>query len=63
MSDIKLFRLPTDDTQAVTPLSSHLAALEKDLQQLIEAQMEPLLRVRFLANHGRIILISKALTL
>lgn len=58
MSDIKLFRL--EPTNQVSELSSQFAKLEKDLQQLIESQMECFLGVHFLAteytttNKGRI---------
>ncbi len=58
MSDIKLFRLNAN-TQ-VEELTSKFAKLEKNLQALIEQQMETFLGVRFLAteytttNKGRI---------
>lgn len=58
MSDIKLFRL-NENTQ-VEELTSKFAKLEKDLQALIERQMETFLGVRYLAteytttNRGRI---------
>lgn len=58
MSDIKLFRL--NATTHVEELTSKFAKLEKDLQALIEHQMETFLGVRFLAteytttNKGRI---------
>lgn len=47
MSDIQLFRLQGG---AVTELAGRAAALEKQLQSLIESQMETLLGVRFLAS-------------
>lgn len=47
MSDIQLFRLK--DGQAIE-LAGRAVALEKELQALIERQMEPLLGVRFLAS-------------
>jgi predicted transport protein len=59
MSDIKLFRL-SENGQQVTELASQQARLEKDLQKLIEANMETFLGARFLAsefstsNNGRI---------
>ncbi|MCW8093211.1 DUF5655 domain-containing protein [Alteromonas sp. ASW11-130] len=57
MSDIKLFQLGQN---AVTELTSQAAKYEKDLQQLVEQQMETFLGVSFLAsefttsNGGRI---------
>ncbi len=57
MSDIKLFQLGQN---AVTELMSQAAKYEKDLQQLVEQQMETFLGVSFLAsefttsNGGRI---------
>lgn len=47
MTDIQLFRL-TDD--AAIELVQRAAGLERDLQKIIEGQMEPLLGVRFLAS-------------
>ena len=47
MSDIQLFRL---NGRKATELPSRAATLEKDLQTLIEGQMETLLGVRFLAS-------------
>lgn len=47
MSDIQLFRL--NGSKAIE-LPSRAATLEKNLQTLIEGQMEPLLGVRFLAS-------------
>jgi predicted transport protein len=47
VSDIQLFRLK--DGQAIE-LAGRAVALEKELQALIERQMEPLLGVRFLAS-------------
>jgi predicted transport protein len=58
MSDIKLFRLNV--TTQVEELTGKFAKLEKDLQILVEQQMETFLGVRFLAteyttsNKGRI---------
>jgi hypothetical protein len=58
MSDIKLFRL--NATTQVEELTSKFAKLEKDLQALVEQQMETFFGVRFLAteytttNKGRI---------
>lgn len=48
MSDIQLFRLHGSST--VTELASQAAPLEKNLQTLIEGQMETFLGVRFLAS-------------
>jgi len=47
MSDIKLFRL---QGKVATELAGGAAALEKNLQALIEGQMEAFLGVRFLAS-------------
>ena len=47
MSDIQLFRLQGD---TVSELSSRAAALEKNLQSLMEGQLETFLGVRFLAT-------------
>ncbi|MGI9277206.1 MAG: DUF5655 domain-containing protein [Endozoicomonas sp.] len=47
MSDAKLFRF---SASSVTELSGHSAKLEKDLQILIEKDMETFLGVRFLAS-------------
>ena len=47
MTDIQLFRL-TDG--AAIELVQRAAGLERDLQKIIEGQMEPLLGVRFLAS-------------
>ncbi|USD35987.1 DUF5655 domain-containing protein [Ferrimonas sp. SCSIO 43195] len=47
MSDIKLFRY---GAESVTELESKAAVVEKQLQQLIEEQMEAFLGVRFLAT-------------
>lgn len=47
MSDLKLFNLQNN---TVTELKGQAAALEKDLQHLIEANMESFLGVRFLAR-------------
>jgi predicted transport protein len=47
MSDIKLFAINAD---SVDELSGHSALLEKDLQNLIEGQLETFLGVRFLAS-------------
>jgi predicted transport protein len=47
MSDIQLFRLNGNNA---TELTSRTARLERDLQSLIEGQMETLLGVRFLAS-------------
>lgn len=47
MSDIQLFRLNVD---SATELPAHAAALERQLQGLIEAQMPTFLGVRFLAS-------------
>ncbi|MES2259722.1 MAG: DUF5655 domain-containing protein [Pseudomonadota bacterium] len=47
MSDIQLFRLSNG---SATELTSRAAALERQLQSLIEAQMETFLGVRFLAS-------------
>lgn len=47
MSDIRLFRYSSD---ATAELAGKSAAIEKALQNLIEAQMETLLGVRFLAT-------------
>jgi predicted transport protein len=47
MSDLKLFSLQNNK---VTELKGQAAALEKDLQHLIEANMESFLGVRFLAR-------------
>lgn len=47
MSDIQLFRLQND---AATELTASAAALERNLQRLIEGQMETFLGVRFLAT-------------
>jgi len=47
MSDIQLFRLQND---AATELTAFAAALERNLQRLIEGQMETFLGVRFLAT-------------
>jgi RecB family endonuclease NucS len=48
MSDIQLFRLSTNGE--ATELQSRSAALEKQLQSLIEAQMQTFLGIRFLAS-------------
>lgn len=48
MSDIQLFRLSADGEP--TELQSRPAALEKQLQSLIEAQMPTFLGIRFLAS-------------
>ncbi len=58
MSDVKLFKIGSINHQ-VEELSSQFAKLEKDLQRLVEYNMEALLGVRFLAseyaiNGGRI---------
>ncbi|MGB4117135.1 MAG: DUF5655 domain-containing protein [Polaromonas sp.] len=47
MSDIKLFRLTTG---LATELQSSASDLEKPLQTLIEANLEPLLNIRFVAS-------------
>ncbi len=47
MSDIQLFRLHGG---AATELTASAAALERNLQTLIEGQMETFLGVRFLAT-------------
>jgi len=47
MSDLKLFTLQHN---TVTELKGQTAALEKDLQNLIEANMDSFLGVRFLAS-------------
>lgn len=47
MSDIQLFRLQND---TAAELTASAAALERNLQQLIEGQMETFLGVRFLAT-------------
>ncbi|HZY17020.1 MAG TPA: DUF5655 domain-containing protein [Ramlibacter sp.] len=47
MSDLQMFRLSAD---GAIELASRAAALEKDLQSLIERQMETFLGVRFLAS-------------
>lgn len=47
MSDIQLFRLQNN---AATELTASAAALERNLQSLIEGQMETFLGVRFLAT-------------
>ncbi|MDP1612153.1 MAG: DUF91 domain-containing protein, partial [Sulfuritalea sp.] len=47
MSDIKLFR---HDQKGATELAGISALVEKQLQQLIEAQMETFLGIRFLAT-------------
>ena len=47
MSEIRLFRI-SDGT--ASPMSPSPVALEKHLQKLIEANLEPLLSVRFLAS-------------
>lgn len=47
MSDIQLFRLQHD---TATELTASAAALERNLQRLIEGQMETFLGVRFLAT-------------
>lgn len=47
MSDLKLFRFSASN---VSELSSSTIALEKSLQTLFEANLEPLLGVRFLAS-------------
>ena len=47
MSDIKLFR---HDQRAATELAGVSALVEKQLQNLIEKQMETFLGVRFLAS-------------
>ncbi len=47
MSDIQLFRLQNN---AATELTASAAALERNLQRLIEGQMETFLGVRFLAT-------------
>lgn len=47
MSDIKLFRL---DRSGVVELEGKSVAVEKSLQTLIDANLEPLLGVRFLAS-------------
>lgn len=48
MSDIQLFRLSSTD--GACELSGHAVVVEKQLQNLIEAQMECFLGVRFLAS-------------
>jgi hypothetical protein len=52
MSDIKLFKLAdVNDANSkigVEELSGQFAKLEKDLQQLVEQQMDVFLGVRFL---------------
>jgi predicted transport protein len=48
MSDIQLFKLAKDD--GAIELQSRTAALEKQLQSLIEAQMPTFLGIRFLAS-------------
>src|SRR5215217_8410976 len=47
MSDIKLFRI---DNGSVTQLAGTSVAVEKSLQQLIEAHLEELLGVKFLRS-------------
>jgi len=47
MSDIKLFSI---NANSVDELAGHSALLEKDLQNLIEDQLETFLGVRFLAS-------------
>ena len=47
MSDLKLFTLQNN---TVTELKGQAAALEKDLQNLIEANMDSFLGVRFIAS-------------
>ncbi len=47
MSDIKLFRL---DNQQATEIAGSATHLEKPLQTLIEANLDPLLGIRFLAS-------------
>ena len=47
MSDIQLFRLSSG---SVTELPGRAAAIERQLQSLIEAQMPAFLGVRFLAS-------------
>lgn len=47
MTDIQLFRLTAG---AAGELAQRTAGLERELQQVIEAQMEPLLGIRFLAS-------------
>lgn len=47
MSDIKLFRL-TNGT--ATELQGNASDLEKPLQTLIEANLQPLLNIRFIAS-------------
>lgn len=47
MSDIKLFRLQAGQA---TELQGEAADLEKPLQTLIENNLGPLLRIRFLAT-------------
>ena len=47
MSDIKLFRLTAGKA---TELQGNASVLEKPLQTLIEANLEPLLGIRFLAT-------------
>lgn len=47
MSDIKLFRLAAGKA---TELQGDASDLEKPLQTLIEANLEPLLGIRFLAT-------------
>ncbi|WP_028603873.1 DUF5655 domain-containing protein [Ottowia thiooxydans] len=47
MADIQLFRLQAD---SVIELGSHSAALERNLQALVETHMETFLGVRFLAT-------------
>jgi predicted transport protein len=47
VSDIKLFRLVGNTAKEIQGIASHL---EKPLQQLIEANLEPLLGIRFVAT-------------
>lgn len=47
MSDIKLFSLGASE---ISELAGSSALLEKDLQNLIESQLETFLGVRFLAS-------------
>ncbi len=47
MSDIKLFRLDTDQPSELT---GHAVQVEKSLQQLFESNLEVLLGIRFLAS-------------
>ena len=50
MSDIKLFRLSGG---TATELQGNASDLEKPLQTLIEANLQPLLNIRFIASEQR----------